>query len=166
MLPTWVLADACMPLLLEEGFLVGVGGWGMSPNIHAIWRLGGLLIQQCRGRCHSSASVWSSSILHHTFQLQHWHVRYLSVPYSKGGLGMGTLSFWWNTAIIVTLTHNQALHVCPTGFGGEGRGDHTKKGLIRECVEPWKLCAQPASPLNSVFDLFVWFLEHPGCSAD
>lgn len=32
----------------------------------------------------------------------------------------GTLAFWWSSAITLTLTHDQALHVCPTGFGGEG----------------------------------------------
>lgn len=77
----------------------------------------------------------------------------------------GTHAFCWSTAITVTLTHDQALHVCPTGFGGEGetRGFLDSRppvnAVCSACISS-KLCFL----ICCVF--CVLFLEHPGCGAD
>ncbi|XP_068579655.1 A-type voltage-gated potassium channel KCND2-like isoform X4 [Cebidichthys violaceus] len=73
----------------------------------------------------------------------------------------GTLAFWWSTAITVTLTHDQALHVCPTGFGGEGGNQRliAMEAVCSACISS-KLCFLICCAFR------VLFLEHPGCSAN
>lgn len=103
------LADACMPLC----------SGAMPPHTGEVGRCGGALHALTQGllsfQCFSVIVVSLTS--HLSAAALTCFLNSLSIQQESQA---GTLAFWWSTAITVTLTHDQALHVCPTGFGGEG----------------------------------------------